>query len=102
MIIIIFLKNLKKVLTTRFFYALLLIMTNITIKHKQSYGNNHLYITGDKADNLKALLGKKTVSLSDLKNLLSLGITFDIDADSQTCLNITSAINHGASEIIFP
>lgn len=89
-------------LTYAFYYALLEIMTNITITHKQSYGNDHLYITGDKADNLKSLLGKKTVNLSDLKNLLKLGVKFDIDANSQTCLNITSAINHGASEIIFP
>jgi hypothetical protein len=89
-------------LTYAFYYALLEIMTNITITHKQSYGNDHLYITGDKADNLKSLLGKKTVNLSDLKNLLKLGVKFDIDASSQTCLNITSAINHGASEIIFP
>lgn len=89
-------------MTIRFFYALLLTMTNITITHKQSYGNNHLYISGDKADNLKALLGKKTVNLSDLKNLLKLGVQFNIDASTQTCLNITSAINHGASEIIFP
>jgi hypothetical protein len=77
-------------------------MIDITITHKQSYGNNHLYITGDKSDNLKALLGKKTVNLSDLKNLLKLGVQFNIDASTQTCLNITSAINHGASEIIFP
>lgn len=89
-------------LTYAFYYALLETMTNITITHKQSYGNDHLYITGDKADNLKSLLGKKTVNLSDLKNLLKLGVKFDIDANSQTCLNITSAINHGASEIIFP
>ena len=89
-------------MTYAFYYALLEIMTNITITHKQSYGNDHLYITGDKADNLKSLLGKKTVNLSDLKNLLKLGVKFDIDANSQTCLNITSAINHGASEIIFP
>ena len=89
-------------MTYAFYYALLETMTNITITHKQSYGNDHLYITGDKADNLKSLLGKKTVNLSDLKNLLKLGVKFDIDANSQTCLNITSAINHGASEIIFP
>lgn len=89
-------------LTCAFYYALLETMTNITITHKQSYGNDHLYITGDKADNLKSLLGKKTVNLSDLKNLLKLGVKFDIDANSQTCLNILSAVNHGASEIIFP
>lgn len=77
-------------------------MTNITITHKQSYGNDHLYITGDKADNLKSLLGKKTVNLSDLKNLLQLGIQFDIDASSQVCLNINTAINRSAGEILFP
>jgi hypothetical protein len=77
-------------------------MTDITITHKRSYGNDHLYITGDKADCLKALLGKKTVNLSDLKNLLRLGVKFDIDANAQTCINITSAINHNAREIVFP
>lgn len=77
-------------------------MTDITIKHKQSYGNNHLYIEGDKADSLKALLGKKTVDLSDLKNLLKLGISFDIDASSEVCLNIHLAINHDSSVIVFP
>jgi hypothetical protein len=46
----------------------------LRIAERQNYGRLHRYIVGEHADAISGLTGKKTVSPSDLRHLLTLGV----------------------------
>ena len=64
----------------------------IRIYERQNYGAPAIYATGEYADAIRSLTGRKTLTHSDIKGLKALGFDFEVIPDPDSTTNNLAAL----------